>query len=1209
MKAQILKIAGVKNEKEFYKKFPTEEAFMKKYGKELDKAQLGAKMPKQMPVNTPGLPTLKNTFSSTPSFGATAKAYGKNVGNDVLKGLKAIAEPADISTPAGLAGMIGGIGAGIQQINETDKAIKQNQLYGKVSDVVLQAQRSRPERSKNKYVRPEDQLFENPNPLGTGTNYLAAANGAMIPGNPTEIQNTYAPNVMYSDLGYEPLNESNLKQYKKGGKLRKAQAGEALGMADTLADVSRASGQLGGFLGGQWSGTGGETGGYTKALGSFGILGGLAGGLLDAPQIKRKQQAQAYLKNNNELMQGQNQIQGFQQANDAYVKDGGHMSSYEEGGWVSHDWQPQVITTFGEHKLKDLLKPPHDADMLRAGGHLKYYTPPSAEAMNTGKAEYGSQMAFGGDVRVANGYMKPLSNDLVEAIGPSHDDGGMPMANGNKWIEMEGKETIRKKSYADGGATNDESVTIFGNRFINKDAAEFIGVKAGKKFKTQSKELALDQTKFQKKSLQNFEDANSMEVTDMISQIAQRTKLLNGQAFEAKSNMAKDTLDKLEFYQNETGDLAEANGFEINALDKGILKPIKEDGEAKFGAKMETAAKGTYLDDYADFEKHALNLLKKKYPGKNVSLKPKTGGQYNQVGGRDVSSQAGLQGKGYSQTPISLHNFDAARDYDIRIDGKAATKEVYKDILWKAASDKGLHHLDDWDPGHIGLAKEGQGTAFDELYAEHPEIFENPNSKKTMAFLEKNKNKPEYKKFYDWVKNPKPFGQPAAATDSWSDDGSAYWKPTLGVPQEFSNPVQGDDWNTPTPTAMKSVTDIPTKFPNQRTRTGLLGKDYDPGYNEQSFWKSRNYDYNPVQITETRASIDNVPVNTPTVAKVIGKGTGKGKATTAQIQALAPISPASSSQFPSPITPEGNYFMQTPEQESSPIVQALQTPVDPRSAGWDGTDDYQYKGDVKKGSGPGSGNLVGELIKSGLSAAYPFLRSYPMNDLDPSQLNPEYLAASMNQEEPVYAQSYQPLLAQSTSYSFQDQLNEVTAATRAAEKMSSYNPEAAAMIASNAYNAKNKILGEQFRVNQSAQADVINQNRATLNDAQFKNLAIFQDQATKQSQARSNTKATSIEIAKNIASKYAQNKAENKQMNVASNMFPAFDFNQNGTIYKNPFYAASFAQGMSRNPGMIPGMINEGSLPQSPVPGYEYELSLKKSKARNGAIVKAFKDL
>jgi len=1135
MKAQILKIAGVKNEKEFYKKFPTEAAFMKKHGKELDKAQLGIKVPKKMPVNTPGLPTLKNTFSSTPSFGATAKAYAKNVGNDVLKGVKGVLEPADISTPAGLAGMIGGIGAGIQQINETDKAIKQNQLYGKVSDVVLQAQRSRPERSKNKYVRPEDQLFENPNPLGTGTNYLAAANGAMIPGNPTEIQNTYSPNVMYSDLGYEPLNESNLKQYKKGGKLRKAQGGEALGMADTIADVSRASGQLGGFLGGQWSGTRGETGGWTKALGGFGILGGIAGGLLDAPQIKRKQQAQAYLKNNNELMQGQSQIQGFQQANDAYVKDGGHMSSYEKGGWVSHDWQPQVITTFGEHKLKDLLKPPHDADMLRAGGHLKYYTPPSAEAMNTGKAEYGSQMAFGGDVRVANGYMKPLSNDLVEAIGPSHDDGGMPMANGNNQVEMEGKETIRKKSYADGGATNDESVTIFGNRFINKDAAEFIGVKAGKKFKTQSKELALDQTKFQKKSLQNFEDANSMEVTDMISQIAQRTKLLNGQAFEAKSNMAKDILDKLEFYQNETGDLAEANGFEINALDKGILKPIKEDGKAKFGAKMETDQKGKSVDPNDSWINKILDY---EYQYGSNTGKGLTNFGYNSRNPKTKQEAIKYFKQDYlpkvKEYPLGLRERLADYIYN--------TGRSPKDLLL-------------YNAGKITLDDINSSKTFDKEWEKYkPEIesmYSNPD------FIN---NLDETK--LDVYRTTKPI-KDAEGNKTTNPAFDATWKNRVGIFGNYSPAVVNaqDDLQPITQQAPVTQARVAQQAPiTQAQQLGRIDDDVIVIENKNV----RRQAPAPVPVPEPRYS-------------------------------------ASSSQFPSPTDEEGNYYMPiTQEEQQAPMLKALQSPTYY-------SEDYEYKGDVKGKKPTGSGNWVGELIKTGLSAAYPFLRSYPMNDLDPSQLNPEYLAASMNQEEPVYAQSYQPLLAQSTSYSFQDQLNEVTAATRAAEKMSSYNPEAAAMIASNAYNAKNKILGEQFRVNQSAQADVINQNRATLNDAQFKNLAIFQDQATKQSQARSNTKATSIEIAKNIAAKYAQNRAENKQMNVASNMFPAFDFNQNGTIYKNPFYAASFAQGMSRNPGMIPGMINEGSLPQSPVPGYEWEL--KKSKARNGAIVKAFKDL
>ena len=44
MKDQILKIAKVKSEKEFYKKFPTEEAFMKAHKKEFKKAAMGSKM-------------------------------------------------------------------------------------------------------------------------------------------------------------------------------------------------------------------------------------------------------------------------------------------------------------------------------------------------------------------------------------------------------------------------------------------------------------------------------------------------------------------------------------------------------------------------------------------------------------------------------------------------------------------------------------------------------------------------------------------------------------------------------------------------------------------------------------------------------------------------------------------------------------------------------------------------------------------------------------------------------------------------------------------------------------------------------------------------------------------------------------------------------------------------------------------------------------
>ena len=44
MKKDILKIAGVKSEKEFYKKFPTEDAFMAKHGGAFHKAKRGDKL-------------------------------------------------------------------------------------------------------------------------------------------------------------------------------------------------------------------------------------------------------------------------------------------------------------------------------------------------------------------------------------------------------------------------------------------------------------------------------------------------------------------------------------------------------------------------------------------------------------------------------------------------------------------------------------------------------------------------------------------------------------------------------------------------------------------------------------------------------------------------------------------------------------------------------------------------------------------------------------------------------------------------------------------------------------------------------------------------------------------------------------------------------------------------------------------------------------
>ena len=328
MKDQILKIAKVKSEKEFYKKYPTEEAFMAKHGKALKKAAMGTAMVNkqltqltdwsnppqaqdgihfadalsnaqqnlakstQVPepekestltsilnvgkqlggmlseasseemrrggylpkaqgggifdiaksiggaFTTPGKAatatspataasgglgdTLQSMFGGDPSAfgkanpnGAFGKGgVGKGAGN-FGKGMAAGAKQAGI----GLLNAAPQILEGIGQMGEQKKAIKKADQMSQISGITAQAAESRDvNKPKNQYVRPEDQMIQGLNPQGSGTNFLAAY-GARIGGNPTEIQNTYNPGDLYSDLGYEPLNDSNVKQFQKGGKL------------------------------------------------------------------------------------------------------------------------------------------------------------------------------------------------------------------------------------------------------------------------------------------------------------------------------------------------------------------------------------------------------------------------------------------------------------------------------------------------------------------------------------------------------------------------------------------------------------------------------------------------------------------------------------------------------------------------------------------------------------------------------------------------------------------------------------------------------------------------------------------------------------------------------------------------------------------------------------------------------------------------------
>jgi len=191
----------------------------------------------------------------------------------------------------------------------------------------------------------------------------------------------------------------------------------------------------------------------------------------------------------------------------------------------------------------------------------------------------------------------------------------------------------------------------------------------------------------------------------------------------------------------------------------------------------------------------------------------------------------------------------------------------------------------------------------------------------------------------------------------------------------------------------------------------------------------------------------------------------------------------------------------------------------------------------------------------------PYARPSDADDFDHRQLYGEMFALSHNKVEPVKAQQYHPQLDVPFDISLQDQRNDVTAATRSASKLAGYNPAAQAMIAAQSYEPLNKINAEEFRLNQAKKDQVYSDNRATMNQAQLTNLGILDQQANRQSIAKSNTKEATQLALNSIGDKYAKHRLENKTLgiyeniynyrfgdnNIAQNMNPFARFNMQGS--------------------------------------------------------------
>ena len=256
-----------------------------------------------------------------------------------------------------------------------------------------------------------------------------------------------------------------------------------------------------------------------------------------------------------------------------------------------------------------------------------------------------------------------------------------------------------------------------------------------------------------------------------------------------------------------------------------------------------------------------------------------------------------------------------------------------------------------------------------------------------------------------------------------------------------------------------------------------------------------------------------------------------------------------------------------------------------------------------------------------LSSAMPYIRPSDAEPLDYNQLLGEMYALGTNQLEPVQAQTYQPQLRTPYDISLQDILNENQADYRSQQRMIGNNPAAQAMLNAQKYAANQKVLGEQFRLNQANKDQVYSQNINTLNDAKLKNLAIYDQQYDRQASAKANTKATTQAALNSISSKYLQNDAANRKLQIYENLYGyRFDdqgraVNQNGpAVYNSPQITDGQDIPIYDNDGNIVGYKRNNNqqtidsvktLPINP----EKTTNTKSKKSLNGSIVKAIKNL
>lgn len=507
-------------------------------------------------------------------------------------------------------GPVGGVIKGIQALKEEGKMLKSANQMKELSDLQLQASRFRPEQKERRYVRPEDVVNTGEAffPIyGVGTNPLAKngarlEDGGMVGGNPTEIQNTYGNgNSIYDNLEYEPLyNINQQKSFYYGGEIDKAQDGfsnfASSGGTDMLRNTisaiggENAGGDIGGTIGSSiGSAVGGPVGGF---IGQG--VGQIAGMLLDRNPANIKKAKDATYANIDNIAINQ-MAPSIQAGYASHVRNGGEIPNYEDGGYMNPNYNPQVITMFGDHDSEDFAD---YANKYRAGGNIRGdYKQPNERAFNQ-SAKNGTAL---------DGSLEPMWGGTIKDVSYNPHIGNMAMGFGNDHDESDGRGNtgIGMKVLDDGGEVTGEveietkepminigdSITVLGARIIPEQLKLNLNIKKGTTFKKVGEEIGKKDNKINKqkeKLVKEYSNINPLTPYDKLKATATEL-MIKGLDDQQKINA--NILMGLSSYQNDSEELSKYLGYEdVNKFDKDLEK-----GKFNQNSNVKKAKYGTFI--------------------------------------------------------------------------------------------------------------------------------------------------------------------------------------------------------------------------------------------------------------------------------------------------------------------------------------------------------------------------------------------------------------------------------------------------------------------------------------------------------------------------------------------------------------------------------------------------------------------------------------